>query len=152
MARGKKTPTKIKQLKGTDRKDRQLENEMIPEEVDYLDVDGKLLNNFANDIWLKLNRNLAAIGMLNEIDQELLMSYCNEMGLYFDCMDKVKNEGYITLSPANGEIISNYLKIGNTALSNAIKLSDKFGFNPAARTKIEMPNKKENDKGLSDLL
>ena len=69
-----------------------------------------------------------------------------------DSMDKVKNEGYITLSPANGEIISNYLKIGNTALANAIKLSDKFGFNPAARTKIEMPNKKENDKGLSDLL
>ena len=151
MARGKKTPTKIKKLKGTFRADESMDNEMLPEEVDSLNVEGKLLNDFANDIWIKLNRNLAAIGMLNEIDQELLMSYCNEMGLYFDCMDKVKKEGMITLSPANGEIISNYLKIGNTALSNAIKLSDKFGFNPAARTKIEMPVQKPKDE-LDSLL
>ena len=55
------------------------------------------------------------------------------------------------MSKANGEIISNYLKIGNTALSNAIKLSDKFGFNPAARTKIEMPKPKEKS-GFDELL
>ena len=148
---GAKT-TKNKKLEGTYRADRAPTNEITPKEVDSLDASGKLVNKFADDIWIKLNRNLADIGMLNEIDQELLMSYCNEMGLYFDCMDKVKNQGYITMSPANGEIISNYLKIGNTALNNAIKLSDKFGFNPAARTKIEMPVQKPKDKGLSGLL
>ena len=117
---------------------------MTPKVVDKLSHEG-LVNAFADNIWLKLTRNLEAIGMLNEIDQELLMAYCNEMGVYFDCMDKVKTQGYITTSPANGEIISNYLKIGNTALTNSIKLSDKFGFNPAARTKIEMPTQKKGD-------
>ena len=60
-------------------------------------------------------------------------------------MEKVKVEGYLMESPANGKIISNYMKIGNTSLNNATKLSDKFGFNPAARTKIEMPTKKKGD-------
>ena len=144
MAKGKRTPTKIKELQGTREKSREMENEMTPEVVSNLSHDG-LLNNFADNIWLKLTRNLEAIGMLNEIDQELLMAYCNEMGVYFDCMEKVKVFGYEQDSNANGKIISNFMKIGNTALNNAIKLSDKFGFNPAARTKIEMPTKKKGD-------
>ena len=144
-------PTKKKKLEGTYRADRAPLNEVTPKEVDSLET-VNLINEFADKIWLKLNRTLAELRMLNEIDQELLMSYCNEMGIYFDCMDKVKVEGYLMDSPANGKIVSNYMKIGNTALSNAIKLSDKFGFNPAARTKIEMPVQPPKDKGLGDLL
>ena len=145
MARGKRTPTKIKELQGTREKSREVENEMTQEVVSELSHDG-LINTFADNIWLKLTRNLEQIGMLNEIDQELLMAYCNEMGIYFDCMGKIKKAGtYEDLSPANGAIISNLMKVGNTALNNAIKLSDKFGFNPAARTKIEMPTKKKGD-------
>ena len=144
MARGKKNPTKIKKLQGTFKPSESLDNEMTPEVVSELSHEG-LINEFADKIWLKLNRNLAAIGMLNEIDQEMLMAYCNEMGVYFHSMDVVKKTGFVTMSPANGEIISSFMKIGNTALNNAIKLSDKFGFNPAARTKIEMPAKKKGD-------
>lgn len=140
--RGVKTPTKIKKLQGTNKPSREMANEMMPKEVDSLEP-VNLINPFADGIWLKLTRNLAGIGMLNEIDQELLMAYCNEMGVYFDCMDKVKAFGYVTTTPSNGEIVSNYMKVGNTALQNAIKLSDKFGFNPAARTKIEMPAPKK---------
>ncbi|MCP4354377.1 MAG: phage terminase small subunit P27 family [Proteobacteria bacterium] len=140
--RGVKTPTKIKKLQGTNKPSREMANEMMPKEVDSLEP-VNLINPFADGIWLKLTRNLAGIGMLNEIDQELLMAYCNEMGVYFDCMDKVKAFGYVTVTPSNGEIVSNYMKVGNTALQNAIKLSDKFGFNPAARTKIEMPVQKK---------
>jgi len=151
VAKATRKTTKNKKLEGTYRADRAPKNEIMPKEVESLET-VNLINSFADKIWLKLNRTLSDIGMLNEIDQELLMSYCNEMGLYFDCMDKVKKEGYITVSPANGEIISNYLKIGNTALNNAIKLSDKFGFNPAARTKIEMPTQKPKGKGLGGLL
>ena len=148
---GAKT-TKNKKLEGTYRADRAPKNEVIPKEVDELDINGQLVNEFADKIWMKLNRNLSDMGMLNEIDQESLMAYCNQMGIYFDCMEKVKQEGYTTISPANGEIISNYMKIGNDALKIAMSLSDKFGFNPAARTKIEMPIKKPKDKGVGGLL
>ena len=152
MPRGKKTPTKIKKLTSTFRADESLDNEMTPTETDSLDADGKLINSFADEIWLKLNRTLSAIGMLNEIDQESLMAYCNNMGIYFDCMDKVKKDGYLMESPANGLIVSNYMKVGNDALKIAMTLSDKFGFNPAARTKIEMPVQKPKGKGLGGLL
>ena len=144
MAKGKATPTKIKELQGTREKSREMKNEMTPEVKESLSHEG-LVNTFADKIWIKLNRNLSAIGMLNEIDQELLMAYCNQMGIYFDCMDKVKIEGYLMDSVANGKIVSNYMKIGNDALKVSITLSDKFGFNPAARTKIEMPTQKKGD-------
>ena len=145
MAQGKKTPSSIKKLQGTYRADQSLTNEMTPQEVAKLDLKNGLVNDFANDIWIKQTGELSKLGMLTEIDAEMLMAYCNEMGVYFYCMERVKETGYTQESKANGEIISNFLKVGNTALANGIKLSDKFGFNPAARTKISMPEQKPKD-------
>jgi len=149
MAQGKKTPTKVKKIQGTYRKDYALDNEMSPAEVSKIDLKGGLVNEHANNIWLKQTGELSELGMLHNIDEEMLMAYCNEMGVYFHCMDMVKKTGYTQENKANGEIISNFMKIGNTALQNGIKLSDKFGFNPAARTKIEMPEKKKKN-GLDE--
>lgn len=145
MAQGKTTPTKIKKLQGTYREDYALDNEMSPKAVSKIDTKGSLVNEFAESIWKKQTGELSSLGMLHNIDVEMLMAYCNEMGVYFHCMKVVKDTGYTQESKANGEVISSFMKIGNTALSNAIKLSDKFGFNPAARTKIEMPKKAPTD-------
>ena len=69
-------------------------------------------------------------------------------------MQEILNEkGYTTISVKTGyEQQRPEVSIGNSALTSAIKLSDKFGFNPAARTKIEMPVKKPKGDGLGDLL
>jgi|TARA_Y100000310_G_scaffold181632_1_gene181603 P27 family predicted phage terminase small subunit len=137
-----KKPTAKKKLEGTYRKDRAPKNEMQPSEANTIDKPVGLINEFADNIWLKVTGELSSLNMLMEVDKEMLMAYCNEMGIYFDCCEKTKATGsYTQDNKANGEIISNFMKIGNTALANAIKLSDKFGFNPAARTKIEMPEK-----------
>ena len=58
--KGTKTPTKIKELQGTARKDRRMNNEMTPKEVDSLGT-VNLINNFADHICLKLTKNLSAI-------------------------------------------------------------------------------------------
>ena len=141
-----KKPTKIKKLEGTYRKDRVAKNEMMPEVLNEVGKPKGLINNYSDEIWLKVTRELSSLNMLHSVDQEMLMAYCNEMGIYFDCCEKTKAVGsYTEENKANGKIISNFMKVGNTALNNAIKLSDKFGFNPAARTKIEMPQQKPND-------
>jgi P27 family predicted phage terminase small subunit len=146
MAQGKKTPTKIKALNGTLDKRFTLTNEMKPPALN--DVEEKpfgLVNDFAQKEWLKVTGILKGLGMLHECDTSLLLAYCNEIGVYFDCMDKVRTVGYVEKSKANGMIIRNEMRIGNQCLANAIKLADKFGFNPAARTKIDMGKKEEND-------
>ena len=144
-----KKPTAKKKLEGTFREGRSPKNEMQPNKVDNVEKPTALINKFAEAEWLKVTKSLNGLSMLYETDMSLLLSYCNEIGLYFECIEKVKGGKLTIKSKSNGEIISNYLRIGNTALQNAIKLSDKFGFNPAARTKIEMP--KQNKKnGLDD--
>ena len=145
MARGKKTPTAVKKLQGNYRSNESLDNEMQPEIKNELAKPTTLVNPYADEIWMKLTRELSKINMLNEIDQELMLAYCNEMGIYFDCCKNAKEKGYTEHNKANGEIVASWMKTGNTALNNAIKLSDKFGFNPAARTKIEMPAQKNKD-------
>jgi P27 family predicted phage terminase small subunit len=83
--------------------------------------------------------------MLAETDTSMLLAYCNEVGTYFQCYDILKKGGFTFSTPNGFEQQRPEVLIGNKALLNAIKLSDKFGFNPAARTKIEAPSKKDND-------
>ena len=145
MARGKRTPTVIKKIKGTFQECRSPKNEMQPPEVKAEEVNVGLINNYANDEWLKVTRILTNLGMLAETDTSVLLAYCNEIGTYFQCCDILKKGGFTFSTPNGFEQQRPEVLIGNKALQNAIKLSDKFGFNPAARTKIEAPSKKDND-------
>lgn len=145
MAQGKRTPTKVKELNGTLDSRFTLKNEMQVPNAKVSKTPEGLVNSYAQNEWLKVTGVLSGIGMLAETDTSLLMAYCNEMGIYFDCMNHIKKSGYTTESKSNGEILSNYIKVGNQALQNAIKIGDKFGFNPAARTKISMGKKDESD-------
>lgn len=145
MARGKKTPTKVKKLQGTYKPSESLENEMEVPKVKEIDLPPALSNEFAESEWLKVTGVLSNLDMLADTDTSILLSYCNEMGKYFAHCEVIKKYGY-TFETPNGFIQARpEVKMANDALSFAIKLSDKFGFNPAARTKIEMPTKKKGD-------
>jgi len=147
-----KKPTKIKKLEGTYRKDRAPKNEMDVPLLDKVEVPSGLINDFASSEWIKQTKILSSLDMLAETDTSILLSYCNEIGKYFECQEILKEKGYTTVSVKTGyEQQRPEVSIGNSALDKAIKLSDKFGFNPAARTKIEMPQKPKGG-GLGELL
>jgi len=140
-----KKPSQLKKLQGTYRADRHPVNEMQPPEVKDIETPIGLSNEFAVSEWMKQTKILSNLGMLIETDTSLLLAYCNEMGKYFECQEVIKSEGLIFTTP-NGHLMPRpEASEGNKALANAIKLSDKFGFNPAARTKIEMPSQKPKD-------
>lgn len=146
MARGRRTPSNIQKLQGTYRDRERLNNEMQPPVIkDSVEPPSKLVNDFANDEWLRITKVLSALNMLAETDLSLLLSYCNECGAYYEAMEYIKDNGFYQETKANGKIISSAYTIANRSLANMIKLSDKFGFNPAARTKIEMPEQKDDD-------
>ncbi len=142
--RGKRTPTAIKKVKGTFQECRSPKNEMQPPKASNELAVG-LINDYANDEWLKVTRILSNLGMLVETDTSVLLAYCNEIGTYFQCCDILKKGGFTFATPNGFEQQRPEVLIGNKALQNAIKLSDKFGFNPAARTKIEAPAKQDKD-------
>ncbi len=94
MARGRRTPTAIKKLQGTDQPCRLIDN---------------------------------------------------EMGKYFDCIEIIKTKGYTCVSDKGAEYQRPEVGIANMALKNAMSIADKFGFNPASRTKISVPKKDTGD-------
>jgi P27 family predicted phage terminase small subunit len=146
MARGKRTPSAIKKLNGTFREREAVNNEMNVPMLDHeaIETPAGLVNNFATTEWLKVTKILSSLEMLAETDTSLLLAYCNEMGKYFEANEHLKENG-MTIITKSGEKISPLVVISNSALQNAIKIADKFGFNPASRTKIETPVKKTND-------
>ncbi len=139
-------PSKIKKLEGTYRKDRAPKNEMTPPSINPEEVERPtvLMNEYSMIEWDKQTKILNSLGMMAETDTSLLIAYCIEVGNYFSLKERVGND--ITFTTPNGHIqVLPEVVEANKSLQNMIKLSSLFGFNPASRTKIEMPIQKPSD-------
>ena len=96
MTRGrKKTPTKLKELRGTARNDRLVENEMqatlvlkIPDPPNWLSEIGQIeFKKVCNELYGK--------NMLHEIDLRLIEAYANEISLYIETEQLLREKGRI---------------------------------------------------------
>jgi P27 family predicted phage terminase small subunit len=102
------------------------------------------LNKYAENEWMKQTGQLSKLNMLCEMDMSLLLAYCLEVGKYFEIQERIKSN--ITFTTPNGHIqVLPEVTEANKALQNIIKMSSLFGFNPAARTKIEAPPQAPKD-------
>jgi P27 family predicted phage terminase small subunit len=146
---GKKSTSASKKLRGTYNVTREVDNEMEVSKLEDVETPTQLINQFAVNEWDRVSKELIAVDMLFVTDTSMLLAYCNEIGKYFDCIEKCK-DGLTFITPNGHEMPKPEATEGNKALSNAIKLSDKFGFNPLARTKIQMEKKKEDNDPFKD--
>ena len=145
MGKGrKKTPTKLKSMAGTIRADRIVENEMqvdlcrgIPPAPDWLSEIGK-------EEWSKITHQLFNLEMLHTVDLKMIEAYCNEMSLYIECEQKLREAGRVDeFFNVEGDLVRRQakplMKIKNDALANALKLATLFGITPVARANISAP-------------
>ena len=150
MAKGrKKTPTVLKEMQGTLRADRVLENEMIVDLVSELPEAPDLLSTIGVEEWYKVTSQLFNLKMLHHIDLRLIESYCNEMALYIECETELRKKGRIDIfKNTNGDILRSQanplVKIKNDALANSLKISALFGISPVARANISAPTVSNN--------
>lgn len=146
MGQGRKPkPSKLKAIQGTSRKDRSVDNEMMPSLHEGLPDPPAELPEKAKLEWISVTRELYGLGMLHTVDLTLLAAYCNEISIYWACQAEVREKG-VTIHNNQGNLVANPATgIGNKALSHAVSLAANFGFMPAARTKIGAPVKKPND-------
>jgi P27 family predicted phage terminase small subunit len=145
MARGrKKTPTVLKEMMGTARADRLVDNEMTADLVLQLPEAPEFLSEIGTKEWYKITSQLFNLKMLHEVDLSLILAYCNEMATYIECEMKLKEIGRVdTFKNTNGDIVRTqakpYVKMKNDALNNALKLASNFGITPSARANISAP-------------
>ena len=145
MARGrKKTPTVLKEMQGTARADRLVENEMTADLVLQLPEPPELLSEIGVVEWYKITSQLFNLKMLHHVDLSLILAYCNEMATYIECETELKKSGRVdTFKNTNGDIVRTqakpFVKMKNDALNNALKLASNFGITPSARANISAP-------------
>lgn len=137
----KSKPTKIKEMQGTLKPSRQLDNEMTAEVVSKLPDAPEILDKNGRKIWKQVTKELFSKAMLHLVDLPLLSAYCNEMSVYIEMETFMKENGRIQFYyNEEGQIRHSQSvpqqKIANDALAKAHKIAVQFGFTPSARTSI----------------
>ena len=156
MGKGrKKTPTVLKEMYGTARADRVLENEMQVDLLSKLPEAPDLLSEIGIAEWYKVTTQLFNLKMLHDVDQSLILAYCNEMSLYIESELELRQNGRIdNFKNSNGELVRSQakplVKVKNDALANALKLAVQFGLTPVARTNISAPVTNNNNTQINN--
>ena len=146
--KGKKSSKEVKNLKGTRKKSRDPKPTMEVEPVKKVENPTNLINDFAEKEWEAKTKELNAAGDLFTVDLTMLIVYCNYVGIYCDCQERLKETGF------NQESTSTYKpgypeeKRMNDAAEKMIKLAKEFGFTPLARTKLP---KVKDDKPIDPM-
>jgi len=156
MGKGrKKTPTVLKEMYGTARADRVLENEMQVDLLTELPEAPDLLSEIGIAEWYKVTTQLFNLKMLHNVDQSLILAYCNEMSLYIESELELRENGRIdNFKNSNGDLVRSQakplVKVKNDALANALKLAVQFGLTPVARTNISAPATTNNNTQINN--
>jgi P27 family predicted phage terminase small subunit len=141
MAGRKKIPTKLKEIRGTLAKSREIENEMQVTEVSSPPKPPKWLSKTAKQQWVLITNELFNLRMLHSVDLALIEAYCNAIALHIETEQILQESGRIQIyRDEDGRIkhsqIVPLVTVSKQALSDAIKLATQFGLTPSARTKI----------------
>ena len=143
----KKTPTKLKELKGSLRKCREVSNEMQTTNVVSMPQAPSFLNQHGADEWDLVTNELANIKMLHLTDLSILAAYCNEIGIYREIAQELQGNFTEQTVDKDGRLraskIAPKYKVMQIALQNAMKISREFGFTPSSRASLSMPEKDE---------
>lgn len=143
MAGRKKTPTKLKVLQGTFRKDRANENEPMPEIKIPNPPDH--LSDVALKEWKDISEYLYGLGLLSGIDRSMLAMYCQAYSRWVKYENVVAEKGEL-IKTANGNVIlSPAMWVVNKAMDQCHKYLTEFGCSPASRAKVTAIKSKEKE-------
>ena len=150
MSKGrKKKPTQLKKIQGTLRKCREIENEMQVDLCEKIPDPPIWLSEIGKTEWLKVTNQLFNLQMLHTVDLKMVEAYCNEISLYIECEQALREGGRIDeFFNGEGDVVRRQakplIKMKNDALANALKLATQFGITPVARANISAPKVTNN--------
>lgn len=88
------------------------------------------------DIWNEVCEELIRINILQRVDLQLLMIYCNELDTYWKSIKKLKR-GNTYISSSGVLKPRPERKIANEALSNVMRIGAQFGLSPSSRQSLK---------------
>jgi P27 family predicted phage terminase small subunit len=136
--RGRKPkPSRIKMMTGNPGKRPLNPNEPQPE-VTIPECPAEL-GPVARREWDRLSKDLAALGLLTNLDRAALASYCVAHALWVQAIEAIQKYGSMVKSPSGYPIQSPYVSIANRQTEIMMRIASEFGFTPASRSRISTP-------------
>jgi P27 family predicted phage terminase small subunit len=132
-----KTPTNLKLIRGTYRRDRAAANEpepevAIPEPPDSLSPE-------AREEWDRISEELAMLGLLTRIDRVALAIYCEMWADFTEASLKIREHGKVIRTKSGNVVENPYYSIRKRSAEILRGYLTEFGMTPASRCRISVP-------------
>ena len=154
----KKLPDKIKQIQGTDRRDRMSGDRPIFKlvEVSNMPEPPTYMNEVAANVYHEVCKQMIELGLVNNANFPLMVSYAQNIGKYHDAEMQLAKEGFtIEVRDEAGllvkKIVNPLNRISNEAMALALRIGSEFGLTPSAQTKIMSLIKKPETNPFDDI-
>ena len=140
-----RTPTKLKILRGTFRKDRAPKREPNPRSTKRVPAPPSYLGTVAKAEWRAVAAELHRQGLLTRVDRSVLASYC-QMHAREQACGKVVDEMGTTFMTEKGYVVQRP-EVAMEQKYAALKkqFAAEFGFTPSSRSRIEVPEQPLDD-------
>jgi len=85
-----------------------------------------------------MSRRLSALGLLSEIDGNMLSLYCDAYARWVVGSRGLQKHGLLTKASKKGGVVrSPYATLVNQALAQMVRISAEFGLSPSSRARIQ---------------
>ncbi len=145
-------PTNFKVLTGTFRKDRENPDEPTPE-ISIPDVPSHL-SDVAKVEWGRVSQQMAACGMLTNLDRAILALYCQAYARWAKAEKKIaametaeRPDGELMPTPQGFQVRSEWLNIANKAMEQVHKYGVELGLSAQSRSRIKVTPPQEKPSG-----
>lgn len=141
-------PNALKKLSGTDQPCRMNANPEF-QKVVKVPPPPTYLSKFGKKAYKITSHQLAALGLLSEINIPLVVMYANELGNYWEAQEDLSVNGrYDTVVDKMGnkrKLRKDLDKAASNYFENVKKLAVELGITPASAGRIKMPEKKSSN-------
>lgn len=104
--------------------------------------------------WRRIQSDLIDMKVMTKADGHALALLCDALGVFVECRRVIRDEGmtyqFTTKAGVEMPVQRPEVGIASAALSQAMRLMDRFGLNPAYRTKLKVEAEDE-ESGLDAL-
>lgn len=108
------------------------------------------LDTEAKKEWKRIAPILRRVGILSEVDEDALATYCTTYARWKEAERKVVTMGMVVKAPGGYPIMSPYLSIANKAMAQCQRMLVEFGMTPSSRSRVTKVKSEEPAAGKSD--
>ena len=140
-----RTSDSDKRLRGTYRKDRAKKGRPRPDIGRPEPLDSWAADSPARAMWDQVAPELTRIGLLTEIDQVLIWTYCESWEAWLDAQRHLADEGPLYTTSRGVRRPSPWLKVQDGAFKKMLAVAGEFGLTPRARQRLDAVLPPESD-------